>query len=142
MGGGANSDDRPETLALCILISRIIHSNGISPYWKYCFEGFEIYWDAATTGCGGSLTGPEGYISSPNYPQARHLYDAFRQTEVGATTVQRWTPQLCRGEHHNCAEEGTTTVQKWAPKLCRDKHLISDGLRITGTAMQRSAPQK
>jgi hypothetical protein len=33
------------------------------------FEGFEIYWDGATTGCGGRLTSPEGSISSPNYPQ-------------------------------------------------------------------------
>jgi len=56
---------------------------------KYCFEGFEIYWDAATTGCGGSLTGPEGSISSPNYPQARYLYDAHNRAKVGTTTLQR-----------------------------------------------------
>ncbi|KAF8777573.1 Cubilin like protein [Argiope bruennichi] len=31
--------------------------------------GFEIFYDATSTGCGGKLTAPRGSIVSPNYPQ-------------------------------------------------------------------------
>ncbi|ETN66367.1 hypothetical protein AND_001841 [Anopheles darlingi] len=33
-------------------------------------RGFELEWDASTTGCGGILTAPYGTIISPNYPLA------------------------------------------------------------------------
>ena len=33
------------------------------------FQGFELSWDGSSTGCGGSLTAPDGDIISPNYPQ-------------------------------------------------------------------------
>ena len=33
-------------------------------------RGFRIYWDATATGCGGSLTSPEGTIVSPGYPSS------------------------------------------------------------------------
>ena len=48
-------------------------NNTIMKYKKYIdielFTGFEISWDGSSTGCGGSLTSPEGDIISPNYPQ-------------------------------------------------------------------------
>ncbi|OBS75721.1 hypothetical protein A6R68_17827, partial [Neotoma lepida] len=31
-------------------------------------SGFSIYWDVASTGCGGNLTTPTGLFTSPNYP--------------------------------------------------------------------------
>ena len=33
-------------------------------------RGFRIFWDATTTGCGGTLTSPEGTIVSPGYPSS------------------------------------------------------------------------
>ncbi|XP_055528454.1 cubilin homolog [Wyeomyia smithii] len=33
------------------------------------YQGFEIEWDATTTGCGGVLTSPKGSIISPHYPE-------------------------------------------------------------------------
>lgn len=35
--------------------------------------GFQIYWKSTSTGCGGTITSPEGSIVSPNYPET---YDA------------------------------------------------------------------
>lgn len=33
-------------------------------------KGFQIFWEAVSTGCGGLLTSPEGAIISPNYPES------------------------------------------------------------------------
>lgn len=52
-----------------------IRSLGNQIYLKFIsdqltsFKGFEITWDSTLTGCGGRLTGVNGSISSPNYPE-------------------------------------------------------------------------
>ncbi|XP_071514687.1 cubilin-like [Panulirus ornatus] len=40
--------------------------------YSQSYQGFKLFWDAATTGCGGSLTSVSGEIISPGYPQPYH----------------------------------------------------------------------
>lgn len=37
-------------------------------------SGFEIFWGSSATGCGGTLTSPDGVLTSPNYPQPYESY--------------------------------------------------------------------
>lgn len=51
----------------------ISHTNNLYLHFKSdssrSERGFQIFWEAVTTGCGGLITSPEGSIMSPNYPE-------------------------------------------------------------------------
>ncbi|RWS11455.1 cubilin-like protein, partial [Dinothrombium tinctorium] len=51
----------------------VSHSNALYLQFKsddtVSSKGFEIYYETALTGCGGTVTQPTGSITSPNYPQ-------------------------------------------------------------------------
>lgn len=44
-------------------------------------KGFEVKWDATTIGCGGRLTGMNGAISSPNYPES-YAHNALCEWQI------------------------------------------------------------
>lgn len=68
-------------------------------------KGFEIEWDATSTGCGGVLdNSPRGSITSPNYPQpyGESAQCEWRISVNAGSTIQLVFTDLDMEEHSTC----------------------------------------
>lgn len=68
-------------------------------------RGFQIYWEAAATGCGGLLTSPDGSIVSPNYPESyeAHTECIWKISTSKGSSLQIFILDLDLEVHFTCA---------------------------------------
>ncbi|XP_045623432.1 cubilin [Procambarus clarkii] len=62
---------RNQTVPEVISHSHQLYLKFTSDYSR-TFKGFKLFWDTASTGCGGTLTAVSGEIISPGYPEPYH----------------------------------------------------------------------
>lgn len=84
------------------------HTNQISLYFKSdgtkSKSGFRIVWDSASTGCGGTLTSPEGSITSPQYPEPynKNAWCVWKVSVSAGSVIQIVFADLDLEHHSSC----------------------------------------
>eukprot|EP00094_Tigriopus_californicus_P007480 TCALIF_07202-PA protein Name:"Similar to CUBN Cubilin (Canis familiaris)" AED:0.20 eAED:0.21 QI:0/0.76/0.57/0.97/0.85/0.88/35/0/3998 len=70
-------------------------------------EGFQMYWDSTSSGCGGLLTSPTGSITSPGYPTAyHHNAECFWEIRVSkGSKIQIIFVDLDLERHRTCRHD-------------------------------------
>lgn len=87
----------------------ISHTNNLNLRFKSDSSrgdrGFQIYWEAVATGCGGLLNSPEGSIISPNYPESyeAHTECTWKITTSQGSLVQVFILDLDLEHHITCS---------------------------------------
>lgn len=87
----------------------ISHTNNLYLHFKSdssrSYSGFQIFWEATATGCGGALNSPDGSIVSPNYPQPYEAYTecTWKITTSQGSFVQVYILDLDLEVQHACA---------------------------------------
>uniref|UniRef100_A0A1B6C4Q2 Cubilin n=2 Tax=Clastoptera arizonana TaxID=38151 RepID=A0A1B6C4Q2_9HEMI len=105
------------------------------------FKGFHIKWDSSSTGCGGILTAPSGFITTPNFP--RHYYKnsecIWKITVNHGSKIQLEFEKLVLQSHDMCKTDrleiydGINSAAKKLGHYCSSNHpptLISSGNNV------------